>query len=313
MTSLQNKLLEKVILITFGNPFNENLLRYFCLNNFFRRYFKVGALAFAYSSHLKKPEIRTSTIGHYQVYVNIAENQGIHLYFFGKHNEPFAAWLTSELLNEGDISIDVGANMGSYTFVMASKIKSAGKVFAFEPNPLLLTNLNDSVALNQCKNFITVDSRALYSSSGETLKFYISDNPGNSGTSSLINHGVFVSEENFILVKTITLTNYFREKQIARCKLIKIDVERAELEVIKGASELLEKRIIDYIILEQLAGSPSQKLLFNLEYSCWLIDEQKKKLIPIHKVDDDFFGNYIFENPKHINQFKQQYFKIIYS
>lgn len=313
MNSLQTKLFEKVILTSFGNHFTENILRYLCLNSFFKRYFKVGALAFAYSSYLKKTEIRTSTIGHYQVYVNIAENQGIHLYFFGNHNEPFAAWLTSELLNEGDISIDVGANMGSYTFVMASRVKPTGKVFAFEPNPHLFTNLNNSVALNQSQNFITVDSRALYSSSGETLKFYISDNPSNSGTSSLINHGVFVREENFVLVKTITLANYFQEKQIGRCKLIKIDVERAELEVIKGATELLEKRVIDYIILEQLAGSPSQILLINLGYSCWLIDEEKKKLIPICKLAKDYFSNYIFVSPNHVNQFEQQYFNIIYS
>ncbi|MGC1393896.1 MAG: FkbM family methyltransferase [Coleofasciculaceae cyanobacterium] len=311
MNLLQNRFFEKFILIIFGNHLNENILRYLCLNNIFRRYFKVGALAFAYSSHLKKSEIRISTIGNYQVYVNIAENQGVHLYFFGNHNEPFAAWLTSQLLNEGDISIDVGANMGSYTFIMASRVKPTGKVFAFEPNPTLFTNLNDSVTLNKCQNFISVDSRALYSNSGKILKFYISDNPSNSGTSSLINHGVFVSEENFVLVNTVTLTNYFLEKQIERCKLIKIDVERAELEVLQGASELLEKRIIDYIILEQLAGSSSQKLLFNLGYSCWLIDEQNKKLIPVHKIADNSFGNYIFVNPNQINQFEKEYFNII--
>ncbi|MGB5962191.1 MAG: FkbM family methyltransferase [Coleofasciculaceae cyanobacterium] len=311
MNLLQNRFFEKFILIIFGNHLNENILRYLCLNNLFRRYFKVGALAFAYSSHLKKSEIRISTIGNYQVYVNIAENQGVHLYFFGNHNEPFAAWLTSQLLNEGDISIDVGANMGSYTFIMASRVKPTGKVFAFEPNPTLFTNLNDSVTLNKCQNFISVDSRALYSNSGKILKFYISDNPSNSGTSSLINHGVFVSEENFVLVNTVTLTNFFREKQIERCKLIKIDVERAELEVLQGASELLEKRIIDYIILEQLAGSPSQELLFNLGYSCWLIDEQKKKLIPVHKIADNSFGNYIFVNTNQINQFEKEYFNII--
>lgn len=311
MNLLQTKLLEKAILITFGNHLNENILRYLCLNNFFRRYFKVGALALAYSSHLKKLEIRTSTIGDYQVYVNIAENQGINLYFFGKHNEPFAVWLTSELLNEGDTSIDIGANMGSYTFVMASRVKPSGKVFAFEPNPTLVININDSIALNQCQNFISIDSRALYSTSGETLKFYISDNPSNSGTSSLINHGVFISEENFVIVKTITLTDYFKEKQIKRCRLIKIDVERAELEVLKGATELLEKRIIDYIILEQLAGSQSQQLLFSMGYSGWLIDEQKTKLIPVYKIADDSFGNYIFVNPNQINQFEKEYFNII--
>lgn len=313
MNLLKIKILDEIILIIFRNPSHEKILRYLCLRFFFRRYFKVGALALAYSSCLKKPEIRISTINNYQAYVNIAENQGVHLYFFGEHNEPFAAWLASELLNEGDISIDVGANIGSYTFVMASSVKHSGKVFAFEPNPKLSTNLRDSVALNQCQNFISVDSRALYSNSGETLKFYISDNPNNTGTSSLINHGVFVNEENFITVKTITLTNYFQENQIEKCKLIKIDVERAEFEVLKGALELLRRRIIDYIILEQLSGSQSHELLSNIGYTCWLIDEDNKKLVPARMIANDYFGNYIFVNPNRINQFEKLYFNIIRS
>ena len=305
------KLIKEIVFLILVNPLPEKVLRYLCLNFFLRKYFKVGGLAFAYSSSLKKTEIRLSTIGSYQVYVNIAENQGIYLYFFGEHNEPLAASLASELLNKGDVSIDIGANMGSYTFVMANRVSSSGKVFAFEPNPTLFTNLRDSVALNQSQNFISIDSRALYSHSGETLKFYISDNHSNSGTSSLINHGVFVREENFIIVKTITLTDYFQEKQIANCKLLKIDVERAEFQVLQGAFELLEKRVMDYIILEQLAGSESQKLLFNVEYTGWLIDEEKKKLIAIDDIPDNHFGNYLFVNPNQISKFKNQYFNII--
>ena len=307
MTLFKIKTLQTVAFFILENPHLERILRYFSLRLFFRRYFKIGALVFAYSSYLKQPEIRISTIGKYQVYVNIAENQGIHLYFFAEHNEPFAAWLASKLLNEGDVAIDVGANMGSYTFVMANSVYPGGKVFTFEPNIDLYSKLLDSVALNQCHNFISVDNRALYNNSGETLKFYISNNPGNSGTSSLINHGVFISEENFIIVKTITMTDYFKANNIENCKLIKIDVERAELEVLKGAIELLEKRCIDYIILEQLAGSQSQSLLHSLGYEGWLIDEEKKVLIADNQINNDYFGNYLFVNPNCISQFKKQY------
>lgn len=287
----------------------ETVLRYLSLNFFFRRYFKIGAFAFAYSSYLKSTETRLATIGKYQVNVNINESQGVHLYFFGEHNEPFAASLASELLNDGDISIDVGANMGSYTFVMASHVNSSGKVFAFEPNPTLFNNLKNSVALNQCQDFIFVDNRALYSNSGKKLKFYLSNNISNSGTSSLVNHGVFVEEENSIIVNTITLTDYFKEKGIEQCKLIKIDVERAEFDVLKGAIQLLEERAIDYIILEQLAGSQSQDLLCDLGYSCWLIDEENKLLL--EQVIADYFGNYLFVSFNCLEQFKKQYSDII--
>ena len=311
MEVIKRKTLNSIALTLLGKPLLEKLLCDLSSSSFIRNRFKIGAIPFSYLLVLDKPEIRIAKVGKYQVYVNIAEHQGISLYFLREHNEPFSAWLASELVDEGDICIDIGANMGSYTFLMASRVGSGGKVFAFEPNPELNKMLLDSVHINQCESWISVDNRALYSQSGEYLKFYLSNNPSNSGTSSLVNHGTFVNEGNFILVETITLKDCFKENKIDKCNLIKIDVERAELDVLTGAIDLLKERRIDYIILEQLGGSESQNLLSSVGYTCWLIDEARKVLIDNQQIKEDYFGNYLFVSPTCIDQFKNDFSRII--
>lgn len=301
------QLLKHIALTIKGRNILEKILCYFSSNSWVRNKFKIGAIPNAYTSILDKPEIRIAKIGNYRFYVNIAEYSGISLFFFGEHNEPFSAWLVSELVNQGDICIDIGANAGSYTALMASSAGSKGKVFAFEPQPNLHNLLWDSVKLNQADNFISIDGRALYSKSGEKLKFYLSENPNNSGTSSLVNHGVFVHKDYYIVVETVTLSDYFRTNAIERCKLIKIDVERAELEVIRGMVDLLREQRIDYIVLEQLASSEAQKLLHSFGYMGWLIDEKKRVLVDINTVEYGTFANYLFVTLNCINEFKHHY------
>ncbi len=304
---------KSLALMILGNKFLEKMLGYFSSNPSVRKNFKIGAIPIAYTSILDKFETRIANIGNYRLYVNIAEFSGVSLYFFGEHYEPFSAALVSELVNQGDVCIDIGANVGSYTFLMADSTGPEGKVFAFEPNPDLYNLLLDSVELNQASSFICVDNKALSSKSGEILKFYISDNPRNSGTSSLVNHGVFVSEENFILVETISLTDYFRMNLIDKCKILKIDVERAELEVINGMTSLLKEQKVDYIILEQIAGSESQELLHLLNYTGWLINEKSKSLINISKVKPGHFANYLFVSSNLIDEFNRKYVYLLAS
>ena len=64
-------------------------------------------------------------------------------------------------------------------------------------------------------------------------------------------------------------------------------------------------------MLEQLAGSESQKLLYSLDYKGWLIDENQRKLVNIDKVEKEYFGNYVFVSPNILDKFKQDFFDLI--
>ena len=311
MKNIKTKLIGKITRFTLKNAFIERILCDLLSNPFIRENLKLKVIAIGCCYVLNKPEIRIANIGEYKLYANIAEPSGISLYFFGFHYEPFAAFLVSKLVNQGDTCIDVGANIGSHTFVMANSTGSDGKVFAFEPQPKLQSLLQESIKLNHADKFIVLDTRALWNKSGQNLKFYLSQDPNNSGVSSLINHGFFVCEDDYIKVETITLSDYFREKRINKCNLIKIDVERAELEVLQGMIDLLEARLIDYIVLEQFAGSESQNILASVGYIGWFIDERKKTLGEIKQIEIEGCGNYLFVSPNLINEFKSNYASLL--
>ena len=292
-------------------PVAEKALIYLLTNRKLGEKFKVGAIATAYN-YLTKSVYRTANLGKYKIYVNVAESQGINLFFFKKNQEGFSSQIVSELLEHSDVCIDIGANMGSYTLLMAHEVGSTGRVFAFEPNPDLYSMLLKSITINELEESVFPEKLAAYNKSGEKLKFYISTNPNNSGTSSIVNHGVYVSEENFVEVSSITLDDYCRAKQLHKIKLVKIDVERAELEVIKGMKETLRQGCITYILLESFSGDESQRLLESFGYDGWFIDEQKQTLKILEKNENKgVFGNYLFVKLDCLGAFKARYNNII--
>jgi hypothetical protein len=60
--------------------------------------------------------------------------------------------IISQCLNEGDIFIDVGANIGLMTLLGARRVGPSGGVYAFEPAPATFGLLQDNISLNQMKN-----------------------------------------------------------------------------------------------------------------------------------------------------------------
>ncbi|MDJ0703818.1 MAG: FkbM family methyltransferase [Leptolyngbyaceae cyanobacterium MO_188.B28] len=275
-------------------PFLENGFRYFCSQERLRKRLHLGALAYGCVHCLNAPEIRMAVLDNYKMYVNIAEPIGIQSYFF--HINPFA-WLASTLISSGDVCIDVGANMGHYTFLMASIVGSSGKVISFEPQPYYFSLIQDSIKLNDLHNTI-VENKALWDESGKKLNFYLSENPNNSGTSSLINHGLYLNEKRSLEVETITIFDYIEDHNIEKINLIKIDVERAEFQVLQGMRTLLLKNSVDFLIVETCAHGLSHELLKQLGYRCFYIDERNKNIIDTQKIDEGFFGDYLFVSPQ---------------
>jgi FkbM family methyltransferase len=295
-------------LIILKNSVLEKSFCYLCSKPLLRKTLRLGGVAFGCVYALNKPEIRLAQLPGYKMYVNIAEPLGIRAYFF-QHNSTL--WLVSKLVDEGDICMDIGANMGHYTFLMASKVGTRGKVVAFEPQSNYFQMISNSIKLNDWEQFVSVDNRAAWNTSGEKLKFYLSDNPNNSGTSSLVNHGLYLNNDKTIRVTTIAISDYLREAGFSQCKLIKIDVERVELQVLQGMIALLESNSVDFIILEMYAHTEAQELLCQFGYSCFWLDASQEKIIPIIKIKQHQFGDYLFVSPKAWKNFRECYAEIL--
>ena len=303
---MKTKLAKLAASVILKNLLIEKVFCYFCAYPKLRESLKLGAIAFGCVQVLSHPEIRLADLSKYKMYVNIAEPLGIAAYFFQQNR---TIWLTSDLIRSGDVCIDAGANMGHYALLMASKVGLTGKVISFEPQPKYSQMISKSIELNNYGSFAFVDDRALWNISGEKLNFYLSENPNNSGTSSLVNHGLYLNENNTIEVETIRLSDYLTQASITKVRLIKIDVERTEVQVLEGMYGLLAENSIDFIILEMFSHSQAQKILVDFEYSCFGIDSANSKIINIASVDEGEFGDYLFVSPKCLTEFIEIYGK----
>jgi len=138
-------------------------------------------------------------------------------------------------LKEGMTVLDIGANIGYYTVLMAYYVGKAGRVIAFEPNPVIFSELNDNVALNGFDNVQTLNI-ALTDTTGHSKFFFPSE--GQEAHGSLMKNRTF-TEDSIENVNTDRLDEVLLRLNINKVDLIKIDVEGAELLVIRGAKTLL--------------------------------------------------------------------------
>jgi FkbM family methyltransferase len=153
--------------------------------------------------------------------------------------------LLRRLLSPGDTFIDVGANIGWFTLLAAHLVGSTGRVVAFEPCPVTRRHLERNLGLNPYRH-ILVERSALSDRPGTARLLRVV--PGNDGSFSIIG-GVPAHGDSFE-VSTARFDDYHQDHQLGRVKLMKVDVEGAELLVLKGMQSVLKRHRCDFIVLE---------------------------------------------------------------
>ena len=178
---------------------------------------------------------------------------------------------------EGDTVVDVGAHMGRYTITSSKSVGASGKVIAVEAHPYNFRILQHNLRLNKLKN-VSALNWAVYSEKAR-LKLYLPDEDlGYTMHHSLMTNYLVSKyskeiERRYIEVEADTLDNLLKIRGINEVNWIKIDVEGAEYEVLRGAKEILStnKRIS---ILVEVQGKdtygPTMELLrsnnLNIEF-----------------------------------------------
>ncbi len=196
-------------------------------------------------------------------------------------------------LREGMTVMDVGANIGVYALLAARTVGPTGKVYAFEPVPEIFTQLQEHIALNNATNIIPVPI-ALADKKG-TAKMSVAG-----GMSSLFRH----ETSRFIEVPLERLDDFVAEQGIERVDAIKIDVEGAELAVIKGADKTLRqhKPLLMVEIQEatlKAAGTTPQELfdtIVGYGYDAFVV--RHGKAAPVNGLVEPwrYPGGYRFDN-----------------
>ena len=133
------------------------------------------------------------------------------------------------------IFVDVGAHIGKYSIRIARQLGPKGKVIAIEPEPYNFSILEKNVKLNGLKN-VYLQNIACSSADGQSF-FYIDSK---ATTLHSIYKNKYISGDRKIITKTHSLDSLISKLKFEKVDLIKIDVEGAELSVLKGAKDLLQ-------------------------------------------------------------------------
>jgi len=138
--------------------------------------------------------------------------------------------------NENDkIVFDVGTNFGFLSLVWANSICENGKVYSFEPHPLLYRSYSKSVKTNLLDDNITRENVAVGNELG-TIEINLL-----STTSNTLDVESNSDKNKKEEVNIITLDHYIDKHAITKCNLVKIDVDGIEYDILKGSQELIKK------------------------------------------------------------------------
>lgn len=197
--------------------------------------------------------------------------------------EPETVNLFKNSIREGATVVDIGTNIGYYSIIAGKKVGSGGKVFSYEPNQGSFSRLQQNIQINNFKN-ITPVNIALSDKPGERLLFF----GDNKCTHSFADNRKTGKNE---LVKTDTLDNSLKKYGLPKINVIKMDIEGAEILALEGMIETIERSPGLIIFTElypkaikRLDKSPIDflKRLKELNFSISIIDEDKKRLIPLN-------------------------------
>ncbi|MEZ5572582.1 MAG: FkbM family methyltransferase [Halioglobus sp.] len=195
--------------------------------------------------------------------------------------EPFETSLLLRVLQPGDVVVDVGANIGYFSVLAASRVGAHGAVFAFEPEPDNFRLLCANAKLNGMEHCIHCVQAALSDHNGKGDLYLSADNFGD--------HQVYAGDEQRSSVPIVLHhgCEYLADR-LVRIDLLKVDTQGSEYQVIVGLMPLLRQlphcpRILIELTphaLRQAGASGRQliELLAGLGQPMWIIDHIEGRL-----------------------------------
>lgn len=145
--------------------------------------------------------------------------------------EEFETKLVKELIKEGDVVLDIGANIGYYTVQFAKKVGPTGSVIAFEPDPINFAILKKNIEVNGFTN-VELHNIAVSDTKG-ILKLFI--NESNRGDNRMYDSQ---DSRNAIEVPTEQIDEVMKSKPTVN--FIKMDIQGAEIKAIRGMKHVFD-------------------------------------------------------------------------
>lgn len=167
-----------------------------------------------------------------------------HIYFRGEY-EPESTSYWSELAKSADVIFDLGANIGVYSLLAADANPDA-TIHAFEPTPEVFEALQKNIGSNGFKNIQPHRVAVGQQSAVAFLNRSRGSDGENEGMNFISASGVDPTAQ----VQVVALDEFCRSAHIERVDLLKMDIEGAEYDALRGAQGLLASHQIGRIFFE---------------------------------------------------------------
>jgi FkbM family methyltransferase len=187
--------------------------------------------------------------------------------------------LFRKIVKEGDVVVDVGANIGYYTLLASKLVGKEGRVYAFEPEPENYSFLLKNLKINNVSNVIALQKAV--SNKGGTVKLYLCEhNPGG--------HSIVFARKRFIQVESLTLDEFFKENP--KVDVVKLDIEGGEMLALLGMKSIINRNASIKIFMEfwprafKMSGySPEDLINYLLACRLKIVDLRDKKAVHSYK------------------------------
>jgi FkbM family methyltransferase len=187
--------------------------------------------------------------------VDASDIVGKHIYYFGIWEPNLTHWIQRRL-NPGDLFIDIGANIGYYSLLASKLVGNSGKVVSVEALPQTFCRLENNLRQNGSSNVRAVNVAAWDKT--EKVKIFTRQE-GPSGSSTLISDWADQWHlQQQIEIDATPLSVILTPEEIKTARLIKIDVEGAEWNVISEMKSWLAQTRGDLEIAIEISRSMMQ-------------------------------------------------------
>lgn len=256
--------------------------------------FRISDLAINLSKKLTG-EVVVDTLDGRKLIIDTANESYRFIYFLGEYEANISRILT-KLVEPGATCLDIGGNIGWYTTMFQKLVGKSGKVHSFEPVPPIFETLKQNVALNEFAENVKINNLALGDEEGTVDLHIFPELPHGHASISTFDHKEFISYSS----KIITLDSYLETNSVGNVDLVKIDIEGAELMMLKGASKLFKQSKPPVFEIEMaLATSrgfgyvPNDLIEYirsQADYDFYAIDERYPRLTKIDGFAPDDIG-----------------------
>jgi FkbM family methyltransferase len=149
-----------------------------------------------------------------------------------------------DYVRSGDEVFDIGGHIADYAELFDDLVGATGKVDSFEPDVVARPMLKANVELNKFADRVRIEELAVFDNSAAQQFFTRNGN----AQSSLARAGLGGSESNDDVacysITSVRLDEYVRQSELPAPRIIKLDVEGAEVRALRGAGDLLSSNAL---------------------------------------------------------------------